>query len=203
MLGKIGQNSIIAVLFLIIGWTACVIFQDFAILSFNMSISTTEVIAIVVDIFLAWYIVSVLEKNAHNSRVEKEFYLKELDDIFSVFSEMEQTCAKQTVLSLDVVVSGLARSKRIFNRFWKLKVEHDRDFLSKWEKQYYKVLACIKIVDASLTDAQSYKDKANVEPIVIRNGKIYINKTVRPLIEEAISTVKKEIFEMKLLINKE
>ena len=75
MLGKIGQNSIIAVLFLIIGWTACVIFQDFAILSFNMSISTTEVIAIVVDIFLAWYIVSVLEKNAHNSRVEKEFYL--------------------------------------------------------------------------------------------------------------------------------
>ena len=73
MRGKIGTYSIIAIVFLILGWTGCIIFEDYAFLTLDMSIGTSEVIAIVVDVVLALFIVNVLEKSAQNSRVEKDF----------------------------------------------------------------------------------------------------------------------------------
>lgn len=203
MRGRIGAYSIIAIVFLILGWTGCVIFEDYAFLTLDMSISTSDVIAIVVDVGLALFIVNVLEKSAQNSRVEKDFYLKELDDVLNIFSEMEQLAAKQTILSFDVTVEALSRSRRVLNRFWRLKIEHNPIFSSKAKGQYNLILKSIKQVDTYLTDTKAFEKIENTDPVKITNGKIYLNKSVRPSIEDSISAVKKDIFVMKLLINNE
>lgn len=203
MRGKIGTYSIIAIVFLILGWTGCIIFEDYAFLTLDMSIGTSEVIAIVVDVVLALFIVNVLEKSAQNSRVEKDFYLKELDDVLSIFSEMEQLAAKQIDISFDVIVEALSRSRRVLNRFWKLKIEHNPIFSARAKKQYNLILKSIKQVDTYLTDTKAFEKIENTDPVKITNGKIYLNKSVRPSIEDSISAVKKDIFVMKLLINNE
>ena len=200
MRGRIGTYSIIAIVFLILGWTGCVIFEDYAFLTLDMSISTSDVIAIVVDVGLALFIVNVLEKSAQNTRVEKDFYLKELDDVLSIFSEMEQLAAKQTILSFDVTVEALSRSRRVLNRFWRLKIEHNPIFSSKAKGQYNLILKSIKQVDTYLTDTKAFEKIENTDHVKITNGKIYLN---RPSIEDSISAVKKDIFVMKLLINNE
>ena len=61
----------------------------------------------------------------------------------------------------------------------------------------------IKQVDTYLTDTKAFEKIENTEPVKITNGKIYLNKSVRPSIEDSISAVKKDIFVMKLLINNE
>lgn len=203
MRGNIGKYSVIAAVSVIIGWTACVLFEHWSILTLDLSISVTDVLTLVVEVGLALFVASVLERGLQNKRVEKDFYLKELDDILGIFSDLEQLCARQNVLSFDVTVETLSRSKRILNRLWKLKEEYEKAFAQKNQKVYNSTLTSIKDIDKKLTDAKILEGEPNVTPIKISNGKIYLNGSVRPIIEESISQAKKDLFKMKVLINNE
>lgn len=203
MRGSIVKYSVVAVVSVIIGWTACVLFEHWSILTLDLSISVTDVLTLVVEVGLALFVANVLERGLQNKRVEKDFYLKELDDILIIFSELERLCAQQSVLSLDVTVESLSRSKRILNRLWKLKEEYETSFARQNQKVYNTVLASIKDVDKKLTDAKALNGEPKVTPIKISNGKIYLNSSVRPIIEESISQAKKDLFKMKVLINNE
>ena len=81
MRGNIGKYSVITAVSVIIGWTACVLFEHWSILTLDLSISVTDVLTLVVEVGLALFVASVLERGLQNKRVEKDFYLKELDDI--------------------------------------------------------------------------------------------------------------------------
>lgn len=203
MRGSIGKYSIVAILFTIIGWTACVLFENKAFLSLDLSISVTDVLTLIVEVLLALFVASVLERGMQNKRVEKDFYLKELDDIQEIFSDLEKICAKQNVLSFDVTVENLSRSKRTLNRLWKLKEEYGKAFVVKNQKAYVSTLSTIKVVDKYLTDAKALEQVPLANPITISNRRIYLNSTARPIIEDSISQAKIELFKMKVLINDE
>ena len=54
-------------------------------------------------------------------------------------------------------MGNLSRSRRILNRFWKLKIEHNPTFSSKGKKQYDIILKSIKQVDGYLTDTKTFE----------------------------------------------
>lgn len=200
MHGKI-VNSLVFIVAVVIGWTACLIFQNKAFLTLDCSISIAEVLTLIVEIFLAIFVANVIERSLQNKRVEKDFYLKELDDVLEILSELEKLCAEQNVLSFDVTVERLSRSRRILSRLWKLKNEYEKAFVSRYNDDYVTILATIKDIDSKLTDSKTLQGMPKVIPIKISKGKIYLNATVRPTIEDSISQTKANIFKMKILIN--
>lgn len=200
MRGKIG-NSLAFIIAVVIGWTACLIFQNKAFLTLDLSISIADVLTLIVEIFLAIFVANVIERSLQNKRVEKDFYLKELDDVLEILSELEKLCAEQNILSFDVTVERLSRSRRNLNRLWKLKNEYDKNFASKCQGEFNTILSAIKDVDSKLTDSKSFQGLPKVTPVKISKGKIFLNATVRPMIEDSISQTKANIFKMKILIN--
>lgn len=200
MRGRI-VNSLAFIIAVVIGWTACLIFQNKAFLTLDLSISIADVLTLIVEIFLAIFVANVIERSLQNKRVEKDFYLKELDDVLEILSELEKLCAEQNILSFDVTVERLSRSRRNLNRLWKLKNEYDKNFASKCQGEFNTILSAIKDVDSKLTDSKSFQGLPKVTPVKISKGKIFLNATVRPIIEDSISQAKASIFKMKILIN--
>ena len=76
-------------------------------------------------------------------------------------------------------------------------------FNNQWGVYFKNKTLCLKDIDKKLTDAKILEGEPNVTPIKISNGKIYLNGSVRPIIEESISQAKKDLFKMKVLINNE
>lgn len=200
MRGRI-VNSLAFIIAVVIGWTACLIFQNKAFLTLDLSISIADVLTLIVEIFLAIFVANVIERSLQNKRVEKDFYLKELDDVLEILSELEKLCAEQNILSFDVTVERLSRSRRNLNRLWKLKNEYDKNFASKCQGEFNTILSAIKDVDSKLTDSKSFQGLPKATPVKISKGKIFLNATVRPIIEDSISQAKASIFKMKILIN--
>lgn len=201
MRGHIIINSIIAVLCIIIGWTACILFENSAILTLDLSTNVSDVLALVVNVILALYIAWVVERGIQNRRVEKDFYIKEIDIAESIFSDLEQECIGNDTLLLDKTVQKLSRSRRILFRVWKLKTEADKSFLRENQEKYNELLLKIKEVDKSLTDTGHFNSDSSVTPIKITRGKITLNSSIRPAIEDAIGHVRTQLFQMKVLIN--
>ena len=65
-----------------------------------------------------------------------------------------------------------------------------------------KIFMRLPCLDTKLTDTKFYSDKQGINPLKIVNGKIYLNGTIKPAIDDEITEIKKEIPEMKLLVNK-
>ena len=190
------------VLGFIAGWTAGQVFESWAFFELDNSMNVSDVLGILVECALAVFIVRAITKKDEERRVEKEFFIGEYDKAQEVITELEKECATQNVLSLDVTTYNLSRCRKTVVKVWMKIGELYPNFKKKNEETQTSLLAQIKSLDSKLTDTKSYNGVKGIEPLKITNRKVYLNGTIKPLIDDDISELKLMLLDMKLYINK-
>lgn len=203
MLGRIVSRIAIAICLIVIGWMSCILFENLAVFSLDLSVSVADVLTIIVEVLLAVFITKVLEKSIQESRVEKDFFISDLSRVEDIFTEIDKACsAANNILSFSFIVDSSSRAKRILNKCWKLLELYDEGFTKRNKTNYESVIQSIKEVDKRLTEPMFYEYQKGFHPIKIVKRKIYLNDTIKTDIEDAISQVKSNVFKLKVLINK-
>lgn len=193
----------IVICLVVVGWMACLLFEDWSFFSIDRSISVADVLSILVDVALAVFIARVIDKSIQESRVEKDFFISDLSRVEEIFTELDKTCSSSnTTISFSFVVESISRAKRILNKCWKLLGLYDEAFTKGKKDIYDSVIQSIREVDQRLTEPNFYDSKKGFEPVKIVRRKIYLNSTVKADIEDSISQVKSNIFQLKVAINK-
>lgn len=190
------------VLVFVAGWTAGQIFESWAFFELDNSMNVSDVLGILVECALAVFIVRAITKKDEEKRVEKEFFISEYDKAQEVISELEKECATQNVLSLDVTTYNLSRCRKTVVKIWMKIGELYPGFKKKNEVRQTSLLAKIKSLDSKLTDTKIYKGMKGIDALKIKNRKVYINGTIKPLIDDDISELKLMLLDMKLCVNK-
>lgn len=190
------------VLVFVAGWTAGQIFESWAFFELDNSMNVSNVLGILIECALAVFIVRAITKKDEEKRVEKEFFISEYDKAQEVISELEKECATQNVLSLDVTTYNLSRCRKTVVKIWMKIGELYPGFKKKNEVRQTSLLAKIKSLDSKLTDTKIYKGMKGIDALKIKNRKVYINGTIKPLIDDDISELKLMLLDMKLCVNK-
>lgn len=190
------------VLVFVAGWTAGQILESWAFFELDNSMNVSDVLGILVECALAVFIVRAITKKDEEKRVEKEFFISEYDKAQEVISELEKECATQNVLSLDVTTYNLSRCRKTVVKIWMKIGELYPGFKKKNEVRQTSLLAKIKSLDSKLTDTKIYKGMKGIDALKIKNRKVYINGTIKPLIDDDISELKLMLLDMKLCVNK-
>lgn len=190
------------VLVFVAGWTAGQVFESWAFFELDNSMNVSDVLGILVECALAVFIVRAITKKDEESRVEKEFFISEYDKAQEVITELEKECATHNVLSLDVTTYNLSRCRKTVVKIWMKIGELYPNFKKKNEGKQTSLLAKIRSLDSKLTDTKSYQGMKGIEPLKIKNRKVYLNGTIKPLIDDDISELKLMLLDMKLYVNK-
>lgn len=202
MLGNIVKWTAVIVCSIIIGWTASVWWSDSSPYVLSWEIGMPDVLSIVVDIILACVIAQFIEKSISNKRVEKDYFINELDVMNEVVSDLERRCSNENTLSLHNITYDLSRSRKILQRMWKMMNEVNQSFHSSHKAEYENLLKTLKDIDRKLTDTNTFTKRDGFEPIKIKRNVIYLNSTVRPSIDADITHLKELILRMKIRINR-
>lgn len=84
----------------------------------------------------------------------------------------------------------------------KLICERDKVFCQKHRKEHINAFFCkVRKLNSLLTDSEYMKDDPSFENVRIDNGEIYLNSTIRPLIDTTLSSLKENIIRLKISIN--
>lgn len=191
-----------AILLFVAGWTAGQLLEAWAFFELDNSLNVSDVLGIFVECGLAVFIVRAITKKDEESRVEKEFFISEYDKAQEVITELEKECATHNVLSLDVTTYNLSRCRKTVVKIWMKIGELYPNFKKKNEGKQTSLLAKIRSLDSKLTDTKSYQGMKGIVPLKIKNRKVYLNGTIKPLIDDDISELKLMLLDMKLYVNK-
>ena len=190
-----------AILLFVAGWTAGQLLEAWAFFELDNSLNVSDVLSIVIECFLAVFIVRSLGKRDEESRVEKDFYIQEYDKAQDIMNTLEKTCATHTNLSLLEINYSLNRCRKIIVRTWKQISELHPDFEKRNKSKQNELQSCLNTLNRRLTDTRYYNSIKNVVPLKITRGKVYLNASIKPGIDDEISEMKKKLLEMKILVN--
>ena len=190
------------VLLFIAGWTVGQMFESWAFFELDNSLNVSDVLGIIIECILAVFIVRAIGKRDEESRVEKEFYIQEYDKAQDIVNDIEKTCATETTLSWDGTNYSLARCRKIIVKLWKQISELHTDFDKRNKAKQTELQNCLNALNRRLTDTRFYEDLQGVDPLKITKGKIYLNGSIKPGIDDNISELKRKLLEMKILVNK-
>lgn len=202
MLGNIVKWIAVIVCSIIVGWTTSVWWSDISPYVLSWEIGMSDVLSIVVDIILACVIAQFIEKSISNKRVEKDYFINELDVMNEVVSDLERRCSNETTLSLHNITYELSRSRKILQRMWKMMSEVNQSYHHSHKADYDNLLKTLKDIDRKLTDTNTFSARDGFEPIKIKRNVIYLNSTVKPSIDADMTKVKEQILRMKISINR-
>ena len=191
-----------AILLFVAGWTAGQLFEGWAFFELDNSLNVADVLSIIIECLLAVFIVRSLGKKDEESRVEKEFYIQEYDKAQDIVNTIEKTCATQTILSLDEINYCLNRCRKIIVKLWKQISELHPDFDRRNKAKQNELQTSLNTLNRKLTDTRFYDNIQNIVPLKIARGKIYLNASIKPGIDDEISEMKKKLLEMKIFVNK-
>lgn len=162
----------------------------------------SDILGIIVDIILACVIAQILERNINNTRVEKDYFINELDVVSGIFTELDRVCSRETCLSLANITYDLSRSRKILARMWKMMEEVEKAYCKPLKGEYDDLFKSIKLLDKQLTDTTTFKSIDGFQPIKIVKNHIYINSTVKPNLDATISEIKERLLRLKIGVNK-
>lgn len=190
------------VLLFIAGWTVGQVLEAWAFFDLDSSLNVSDVVGIIVDALLAVFIVRSIGKRDEENRVEKEFYIQEYDKAQDIVNNIEKSCSTQDVLSLDEINYSLSRCRKIIVKLWKQIVELHPDFEKQNVGNQTSLQNSLNNLNRRLMDTRFYTSFAGMTPLKLSKGKIYLNKTIKPDIDNEISELKNLILKMKILVNK-
>lgn len=200
-----GINKITLILFIIgivLGWVACLLFEDYSFLTLERDISLMDIFAVLTDLFIAAIVVSVVEKGLQNKRIEKDIYITELNSIINVLEPLGDKCAKDTTLSYNVTVYNIGRMRKSFVRLWKMFEERDTQFSKKQNDKKEQFTNLIRNLSTLLTDSEEYnRVEDSYDCVTVTKGNIYLNNSIKPVIDSTITSIKDIILKLKIDIN--
>lgn len=199
MRGKTVISILLAIL--LISSTLGQVLEDISPFTLDWSISLSDVLAIVVDLFLACYIARLIEKGIQDQRVEKDFFIKELSETQQTLSELERNCSGTTNLSLYVTVYEVEKARKNLQRIWGIMNVRNKAFHKKHNKDFEELIVLVKKLNSQLTDSNFFISYQGCEPIKITKGHIYLNRTVQPEIGKTFGKIKDCLFDWKIKIN--
>ena len=201
MHGKIVVSILLALLLIIVGWTLGQVLENISPFTLDWSISLPDVLAIVVELFLACYIARLIEKGIQDQRVEKDFFINELSDTQQTLSELERSCSGTTNLSLYVTVYEVEKARKNLQRIWGIMSVRNKVFHKKNNNDFEKLVILVKMLNSQLTDSNFFTSDQGYEPVKITKGHIYLNRTVQPEIGKTFGKIKDSLFDWKIRIN--
>lgn len=201
MRGKIVVKILVAVVVFVLGWTCGQVLQDVSPFTLDWSISLSEILAILVEIGLAIFIALLVEKGMQNQRVEKDFFISELDEAQHTFSDLAKDCSRIVPLSLNQTVYQVEKPKKDLLKMWETMEIRNKSFHDKKKTEFDNLITYIKTLNSQLSDSTYFKEADGYKPVNITKSVIHLNGTVTKVIDETFGNIKESIFKMKIAIN--
>lgn len=201
MRGNIVVKILLALLLIIVGWTLGQVLEDVSPFNLDWSISVSDVLAIIIELFLACYIARLIEKGVQDQRVEKDFFINELSDTQQALTELERSCSRTTPLSLYVTVYEVEKAKKNLLRIWSIMEVRNKAFYNKHKSEFEKLVTLVKELNSQLTDSSYFNNVDGCNPVKITKGLIHLNHTVQPAIGKTFNKIKDSLFDWKIKIN--
>lgn len=201
MRGNIVVKILIAIGLIALGWTLGQVCESYAFITLDLSVGVSDILAVFVEVVLAFIIVNVIENSAQNHRVEKDFFISELNEVQQTLTELEKSCSNTGALSLTQTVYEIAKSQKSLVGLWKAMNERNQNFHANKNKDFEAIIGKLKLLNSQLTDANFFKIDNGYEPVKIVRGHIYLNKTINSELDMTFAEIKEGIFDMKIAIN--
>lgn len=201
MRGRTVIKILVAIIVFVMGWTCGQVLKDVSPFTLDWSINLSEIFAILVEIGLAIVIALLVEKGMQNQRVEKDFFISELDDAQKAFSELAKDCSRLVPLSLNQTVYQVEKPKKDLLKMWDTLGIRNQFFHDKKKPEFDTLIANIKTLNSQLSDSKFFKKEEGYKPVSITKGVIHLNNTVTKPIDETFGNIKDCIFKMKIAIN--
>ena len=201
MSGKTVVKILVAVVVFVLGWTCGQVLKDVSPFTLDWSISLSDVLAILVEIGLAIFIALLVEKGMQNQRVEKDFFISELDEAQHTFSGLAKDCSRIVPLSLNQTVYQVEKPRKDLLKMWETMEIRNKSFHDKKETEFDTLITYIKTLNSQLSDSTYFKESDGYKPVNIKKSVIYLNGTVTKAIDETFDNIKESIFKMKIAIN--
>lgn len=201
MRGNIVIKILIAFLLLTIGWTLGQIFENISPFYLEWNISVSDVIAIIVELFLACYIARLIEKGVQDQRMEKDFFISEISETQQLLNELEKNCSRTIPMSFQLTVYEVEKIRKNLVRIWTIMKERNKAFYDKHNVEFEALLALVKDLNGQLTDSNYFVSEKGTTPVNITKGHIYLNLTVIPKIGRTFCILKDNLFNWKIRIN--
>lgn len=201
MRGKTVVKILVTIIVFVSGWTSGQVLEDVSPFSLDWSISLSDIITILVEIGLAIVIALLVEKGMQNQRVEKDFFISELDDAQQAFSELAKDCSRLVSLSLNQTVYQIEKPKKDLLKMWDTMGIRNKAFHDKKKTEFDALITHIKTLNSQLSDSKFFNTEDGFKPVSITKGVIHLNHTVTKSIDETFSNIKDCIFKMKIAIN--
>lgn len=186
----------------ILGWLAGQICEAWAFFELDWSVEVMDIITLITEVGLAIFVAIIIEKSIQDTRIEKDFYIKEIDNVADLISEIDKISTRNNILSLFEVNYTIGRSRKLLQSMWKSLQARKANYCKNHGTELTTILTTIKGLSSRLTDTNYYIGQAGIDPISIANGKIYLNNTVKGDIESVFADLKEKLLQMKININK-
>lgn len=201
MRGKTVVKVLVAIIVFVLGWTCGQVLENVSPFTLDWSVSLSDIIAILVEIGLAIVIALLVEKGMQNQRVEKDFFISELDVVQQAFSELAKDCSRLAPLSLNQTVYQVEKPKKDLLKMWDTLGIRNQSFYARRKPEFDMLIANIKTLNSQLSDSMFFKKEYGYKPVSITKGVIHLNNTVTKPIDETFGNIKDSIFKLKIAIN--
>ena len=201
MRGNIVVKILIAIVVFVAGWTLGQVLEDYSPFVLDWSISLSDVLTILVDIALAIVLAILIEKGMQNQRVEKDFFITELDEIQQSFTELGKSCSRLVPLSLNQTVYQVEKPRKDLLKLWETMEVRNKSFHSKKKDEFDELIKTIKKLNSQLSDSNYFSSSKGYNPVKITRGTIHLNGSVTEEIDKSFGEIKDAIFKMKIAIN--
>lgn len=195
--------TVVALIFgIVLGWIVCLLFEDYSFLTLESDVNLMDILAVMTDLFIAGIVVWAVEKGLQNKRVEKDIYIAELNSIINILEPLGDKCAKDTTLSYNVTVYDIGRMRKTFAGLWRMIEERDPRFSKKQNNRKEHFTIQIRNLSTLLTDSSDYnRVEDSYDYVTLRKGNIYLNNTIKPVIDNTLTSIKDIILRLKIDIN--
>lgn len=201
MRGKTVIRIFVVIIAFAVGWTSGQVLEDYSPFILDWSISVSDVLGILVEIGLALFLASLIEKGLQNQRVEKDFYISELDETQRTFAELGKECSRLEPLPFHRTIYQIEKPKKDLVKMWDTIGLRNKSFHQEYQPQIDELLSRIKTLNSQLSDSSYFRSNEGYDPVKIEGGYIFLNASVTPVIDESFSAIKERIFRMKIAIN--
>ena len=170
-------------------------------INFNSQIGLIDILELIITIFLGIYIARIIEKKLQDKRIEKDIFIKNIDQIEYLIQEFEKIEVGDPI-SYSKITNRISKAREKKNRLLFniiKKVKPNKIINSQIEDVQIKLKNDFKILKNLLTNTPSQEiDQADVRLI---NGKITYFDTRLKEIFAVLFDINDKLLELKLIVN--
>ena len=198
------SNLILYVIIFLSGFLVCLILLFFVKKYFfyddlvSIQFDPVNVLSIIVNILLVFYVASVLNRKNEEERTEKDVLIKYLKKFQNNLGNDINIFLNSKKLKFSDVVSGLKTFRQEFNSVGSLIKKYKYDYIVSDVDVCMDIDSCIRDINDSFTNTI----KSNNNKLTIDNNQISIGTKSRQDIEKANLKIKERIFDLIVLINR-